>query len=93
MEFDINYLYRVPIGLSQRINFETFSNAKRFEIFVVSKEELFAGKTIAALDRYLDYAEYKPELLFYEYPDLIPRIEEHPALLWKRLNVEKYLKR
>ena len=191
LELDINYLYRVPIGLSRRINFEAFSNTKRFEIFVVSKEELFAGKTVAALnrvaprdiydvanivdytgnydrrlfrkivillgasqredfrkvkadklyeisdkdikdslypllpqdkrinkkelfdkiipfvidilkftssekeflDRYLDYAEYKPELLFYEYPDLIPRIEEHPVLLWKRLNVEKYLKR
>lgn len=191
LELDINYLYRVPIGLSQRINFETFSNTKRFEIFVVSKEELFAGKTIATLDRvaprdiydlanivnytgnydnrlfrktvillgasqredfrkvktdklyevsdkdiknslypllprnkridrkelfekiipfiadilnftssekefldkYLDNAEYKPKLLFYEYPDLIPRIEEHPVLLWKRLNVEKYLKR
>lgn len=191
LEFDINYLYRVPIGSPQRINFETFSNIKGFEIFVVSKEELFAGKTVAALDRvaprdiydlvnivdytgnydrrlfrktvillgasqredfrkikadklyevsdkdikdslypllprdkrinreelfvkiipfvldilnftssenefldrYLDNAEYKPELLFYEYPDLIPQIEEHPALLWKRLNVEKYLKR
>jgi predicted nucleotidyltransferase component of viral defense system len=191
LEFDINYLYRVPIGSPQRINFETFSNIKRFEIFVVSKEELFAGKCVAALervaprdiydvanivdytgnydknlfrktvillgasqredfrkikadklyevsdkdikdslysllprdkrinreelfvkiipfvldilnftsseneflDRYLDNAEYKPELLFYEYPDLIPQIEEHPALLWKRLNVEKYLKR
>jgi len=191
LELDINYLYRVPIGLSRRINFETFSNTKRFEIFVVSKEELFAGKTVAALnrvaprdiydvanivdytgnydrrlfrktvillgasqredfrkvkadklyevsdkdikdslypllpqnkrvdrkelfgkiipfiadilnftssekeflDRYLDNAEYKPKLLFYEYPDLIPRIEEHPVLLWKRLNVERYLKR
>lgn len=191
LELDINYLYRVPIGLPQRINFETFSNSKGFEIFIVSKEELFAGKTVAALDRvaprdiydvanivdytgnydkrffrktvillgasqredfreikadklyevsdkdikdslypllprdkrinqkelfdkiipfvldilkfipsekefldrYLDYAEYKPELLFYEYPDLIPQIEEHPVLLWKRLNLEKYLKR
>ena len=191
LELDINYLYRVPIGLSRRINFETFSNTKRFEIFVVSIEELFAGKTVAALDRvaprdiydianivdytgnydrclfrktiillgasqredfrkikadklyevsdkdikdslypllpqdkridrkelfgkiipfiadilnftssekefldrYLDNAEYKPELLFYEYHDLIPQIKEHPVLLWKRLNVEKYLKR
>jgi hypothetical protein len=45
------------------------------------------------LDRYLDNAEYKQELLFYEYPDLISQIEEHPVLLWKRLNVEKYLKK
>ena len=191
LELDINYLYRVPIGLPQKINFEAFSNNRRFEIFIVSKEELFAGKCVAALervaprdiydvanivdytgnydkrlfrkiiillgasqredfrkikadklyevsdkdikdslypllprdkrinreelfvkiipfvldilnftsseneflDRYLDNAEYKPELLFHEYPDLIPQIEEHPVLLWKRLNVEKYLKR
>jgi len=190
LEYDINYLYRVPIGTPQKQLFKAFGDSKAFEIILVSKEELFAGKVAAALDRvaardiydltnianykgdydkvlfrkavillgtskrkdfrkinpdrlqevsdreientlypflpkdkrlskrelsdqaipfvkellkftaqekefldrYLDNAEYKPEILFPEYPDLIPELEQHPALLWKRLNVEKYLK-
>lgn len=190
LEFDINYLYRVPIGLPEGKTFKAFDDSKEFEIFIVSKEELFAGKVVASLnrvaardiydvanivdylgtydkrlfrkavifigasqrkdfrkinpdklrnvsdkdiegslhpllpqdkrinkkdlfnktlpfvaellkftpqekeflDRYLGNAEYKPDILFFKYPAFIPKLEKHPALLWKRLNVEKYLK-
>ena len=190
LEFDINYLYRVPIGSPEKVIFKSLDNHKQFEIEIVSKEELFAGKVVAALDRatprdvydlsniidysqtydkrlfrktvilfgaskredfrkinpnkllnisdrdikaslyplfssnmrinkielfnktvsflekllkfsthekefldrYLDNADYKPEILFHDYPDLIPMLNKHPVLLWKRLNVEKFLK-
>lgn len=45
------------------------------------------------LEKLLDNAEYAPSLLFGEYPELSVRLEKHPALLWKRLNVEKHLKK
>ncbi|MFH1453340.1 MAG: nucleotidyl transferase AbiEii/AbiGii toxin family protein [Armatimonadota bacterium] len=189
LEFDINYLYRVPIGKPNAKNFKAFDDSGEFEILTVSTEELFAGKVVAVLDRstprdiydlvniqnyskpyncdffrkavillgasrkkdfrkmtaeklesisdrdiesslypllsrkerisrekllekaipfvsnllnftaeekefldrYLDNAEYKPDILFHKYPDLIPKLEKHPSLLWKKLNVERYL--
>ena len=189
LEIDINYLFRVPIGIPQKVKFKAFQDSKEFEVSLVSKEELFAGKTVAALfrtsakdvydlaniiqysgnydpvlfrkavillgasqrrdlreikpdvvynitenniqnslvpliqgsasikreeilrivepfiedvlnfdskekeflDRLLNNAEYKPNLLFKEYPELNMQLKKHPALLWKRLNVEKYL--
>lgn len=190
LELDINYVYRVPIGLPQKTIFKAFDDSTEFEVFIVSREELFAGKVVAALDRvaardvydianivnfkgnydsrlfrktviligaskredfrkispgkirnltdrniesnlypllpshkrinkkdlfdkifpfvvdllkftrqeqefldrYLDNAEYRPDILFVDYPDLIPKLEKHPVLLWKRLNIEKYMK-
>ncbi|MGA1841644.1 MAG: nucleotidyl transferase AbiEii/AbiGii toxin family protein [bacterium] len=191
LEFDINYLFRVPIGTPEKKFFKAFDDSGQFEIAIVSKEELFAGKFVAALDRvtardvydlanivdysqnydmqlfrktvilfgaskredlrefrldrlwnvsdaeieaslypllpldkridkkdilnkidpfvkdllrftssekefldrYLDYADYRPEILFHGYPDLIPLLKKHPALLWKRLNIEEFLNR
>lgn len=190
LEIDINYLFRVSIGVPQEINFKAFQDSKEFNITLVSKEELFAGKTVATLfrtsakdvydlaniagysgefdrvlfrkavillgssqrkdfrkikpdklqeitekdievflyplipqservsrnkllrvvepfvanllnfkkeeqeflDRFLNKAEYIPILLFKEYPNLSKQLEKHPALLWKRLNVEKHFK-
>ncbi len=190
LEVDINYLYRIPIGTPQKKIFKAFNNSNGFEISIVSKEELFAGKISAALDRtaardiydifnlvnyllnydkllfrkaviflgaskredfrkvcpeklkniserdlknslypllpqeeridkkilfnktipfianllnftkdeeeflnrYLDKGEYRPDILFSKYPDLIPKLEKHPALLWKKLHIEKHLK-
>jgi len=190
LEFDINYLYRVPIGLVQNKTFKAFDVSEGFKIRIVSKEELFAGKVVASLsrvmardvydvsniagysgiydkllfrkavillgtsqredfrkissnrlskvsekdikdtlypliplnkrvsrkgildkaisfvadllrftseekeflDRYLNNAEYRPDILFRQYPHLILHIERHPALLWKRINIERYLK-
>ena len=189
LEIDINYLFRVPIGPPKRVNFNAFPSSKEFEVSLVSKEELFAGKTVAALfrtsakdiydmaniiqysgkydsvlfrkavillgasqrrdlreikpdivqniteneirnsltpfvkrsasikreeilrivepfmadilnfnskekgflNRLLDKADYKPNLLFKEYPKLSKQLNKHPALLWKRMNAEKYL--
>lgn len=191
LEFDISYLYRVPIGPPKPIIFKAFRDSKRFEIYMVSKEELFAGKVVAALERvtardlydlinivnyqkaydkslfhkavillgaskredfrkikpsrlseisdreikntlypllpkekrvsredildkispfltnllkftseekvfldsYLDKATYRPDILFKGYPRSIPNIDKHPAILWKRKNIEEYLKR
>jgi len=191
VEFDINYLFRVPIGEPEKKAFKAFDDSKVFNLLIVSKEELFAGKVVAALDRatardiydvanisdytnmydkqlfrasvilfgvskredfrkvsyeklttisegdienelypllprdkriqrielldkalpfvsdllgftlqeknfldrFLDNADYKPEILFAEYPKLVPKLHRHPAVLWKRLNVERYLKR
>jgi len=191
LEFDINYLFRVPIGEHEKKAFKAFDDSKVFNLLIVSKEELFAGKVVAALDRatardiydvanisdytnmydkqlfrasvilfgvskredfrkvsyeklttiserdienelypllprdkriqrielldkalpfvsdllgftlqeknfldrFLDNADYKPEILFAEYPKLVPKLQRHPAVLWKRLNVERYLKR
>lgn len=189
IELDINYLYRMPVGLPQNITFKTLSSIDAFKISIVSKEELFAGKIVACLsrvaardlfdvanivkykdyynknflrkivilfgaaqredfreitvekinrisdneinnslsqllpqnvsvereklfqkiipfledilnfrasekeflDRYLDQADYRPEILFSEYPNLISNLEKHPVLLWKVLNIKKYL--
>jgi predicted nucleotidyltransferase component of viral defense system len=35
--------------------------------------------------------KYQPELLFPEQPDIVERIREHPALLWKAANVTEHL--
>jgi len=35
--------------------------------------------------------KYRPELLFPEQPDIVERIREHPALLWKAANVTEHL--
>jgi predicted nucleotidyltransferase component of viral defense system len=51
LEFDINYLYRVPIGVPENKFFKIFDNSREFVIEIVSREELFAGKCAAALDR------------------------------------------
>ncbi len=189
LEIDINYLFRVPIGPPQRVNFKVLPGSKEFKVSLVSKEELFAGKTVAALfrtsakdvydltnivqysgkydldlfrktvillgasqkrdfrkirpavfhniseneiknslspiiphnehvskkrllkaiepfvidlldfeseekkflDKLLNNAEYIPGLLFKKYPKLSEQLKKHPALLWKRLNIEKHL--
>lgn len=191
LECDISYLYRVPIGPSKLIIFKAFRDSKEFEIYMVSKEELFAGKVVAALERvtardlydlfnivnypkaydkslfrkavillgaskredfrkikpdrlseisdreikntlypllhkdkrisrkeildkvnpflsnlldfspeekefldsYLDKAIYRPDILFKEDQSSFSHIDKHPAMLWKRKNVEEYLKR
>ena len=190
LELDINYLFRIPVGNPHSIKFKVFQDSKEFKVILVSKEELFSGKTVATLfrnsakdlydlaniarysgeydgclfrktvillgasqrrdfreikpniiqditenevknslfplvqrnesisreellktvepfvtellnlkpeekeflDRLLDNAEYIPSLLFKEYPELSKQLEKHPALLWKRMNVEKYLR-
>jgi predicted nucleotidyltransferase component of viral defense system len=35
--------------------------------------------------------KYQPELLFPEQPEIVQRIREHPALLWKAANVAEHL--
>jgi hypothetical protein len=37
--------------------------------------------------------KYRPELLFAEQPEIVERIRQHPALLWKTENVARYLSR
>jgi len=34
---------------------------------------------------------YQPELLFPEQPEIVERIRQHPALIWKADNVARYL--
>ena len=34
---------------------------------------------------------YRPELLFPKHPEIVARIREHPALLWKAQNVREFL--
>jgi hypothetical protein len=35
--------------------------------------------------------KYQPELLFPEQPEIVERIRQHPALLWKAQNVAEHL--
>jgi len=35
--------------------------------------------------------KYQPELLFPKHPEIVERIRQHPALLWKAANVAEYL--
>jgi hypothetical protein len=35
--------------------------------------------------------KYQPELLFPKQPEIVQRIREHPALLWKAHNVAEHL--
>jgi hypothetical protein len=35
--------------------------------------------------------KYPPQLLFPDQPDIVERIREHPALLWKAANVAEHL--
>jgi predicted nucleotidyltransferase component of viral defense system len=35
--------------------------------------------------------KYRPELLFPDQPEIVERIREHPALIWKAENVARYL--
>jgi predicted nucleotidyltransferase component of viral defense system len=37
--------------------------------------------------------QYRPELLFPEQPEIVERIRQHPALLWKADNVARHLSR
>ncbi|MFW6135102.1 MAG: nucleotidyl transferase AbiEii/AbiGii toxin family protein [Elusimicrobiota bacterium] len=53
LELDINYMFRCPIGDPVESKFKVFDEADEFKIRLVSKEELFAGKVMAALDRSL----------------------------------------
>jgi hypothetical protein len=35
--------------------------------------------------------QYQPELLFPKQSEIVERIRQHPALLWKAANVDEYL--
>ncbi|MDA3792118.1 MAG: nucleotidyl transferase AbiEii/AbiGii toxin family protein [Elusimicrobia bacterium] len=51
LELDINYMFRYPIGESIEKRFKVFNETEEVKIKLVSKEELFAGKVMAALSR------------------------------------------
>jgi hypothetical protein len=42
------------------------------------------------LDLLLDEGDYRPDLLFPGQPEIVRRIERHPALLWKAQNVRQF---
>jgi hypothetical protein len=45
------------------------------------------------LDKYLDKGEYRPDILFKKCLHFIPdNVEKHPALLWKKINIDKHLR-
>jgi predicted nucleotidyltransferase component of viral defense system len=54
-------------------------------------------KTVLDHDRESTYlaaivsGKYQPELLFPKQPEIVERIRQHPALLWKAANVAEYL--
>jgi len=52
-------------------------------IFDHKREELY----LAAIAE----GSYRPELLFPKHPEIVARIREHPALLWKAQNVREFL--
>lgn len=64
------------------------------EMFAVAEPLL---KDVLDHNRENDFLEqmaagkYTPELLFPEHPDIVERIRQHPALLWKARNVADYL--
>ena len=51
---------------------------------------LDAGREGVFLDA-MAKGRYHPELLFPTRPDIVKRIEGHPALVWKALNVAQYI--
>ena len=54
----------------------------------------FTSEEKEFLDRYLDKGEYRPDILFKKCLHLIPdNIEKHPALLWKKINIDKHLRK
>lgn len=53
LELDLNYMFRCPIGKPIESSFKVFEETKGVRIKLVSKEELFAGKVMAALSRSL----------------------------------------
>lgn len=53
LELDVNYMFRCPIGAPIESKFKVFDEIKEYNVKLVSKEELFAGKVSAALSRAL----------------------------------------
>ncbi len=53
LELDINYVFRSPIGKPIERILKIFPDSREYKVNLVSKEEMFAGKIIAALDRSL----------------------------------------
>lgn len=53
----------------------------------------FSNQDKIFIDKFLDNGEFLPELLFKEFPDLLPGIKQHPLVLWKRKNILEYLNR
>ncbi len=53
LEIDINFMFRCPIGAPIEKTVKIFPDSKAYKINLVSKEEIFAGKIIATLDRSL----------------------------------------
>jgi predicted nucleotidyltransferase component of viral defense system len=74
-----------------------FDDRPSSEGMTAALQPLLAGVLDRAKEKtYLDAmarGEYHPELLFPKRPDIVERIAQHPALLWKAANVAEYLSR
>ncbi len=75
IEIDLNYMFRCPIGTPVEKAFTVFPGSEKCKVRLVSKEELFAGKIVAALDRSLprDIYDILKIIDFIDYDKLLLR--------------------